>query len=110
MILKNSQPLFLFMDDWLMKLSRGNASFVATLLYGIFILYIQVCIVKGNTIFGIRIPFIVKLHPMMINKTYMNSLLFNCNLMLLASLSTSFLALWAFPTYLQPTYLSRLFN
>jgi hypothetical protein len=43
---------------------------------------------------------------LLLNKTYMNSLLFNSNLMLLASLSTSLLALWAFPTYLQPTYLS----
>jgi LMBR1 domain-containing protein 1 len=106
MLFRNGQPLFLFMDSWLMSLSRGSASFVATILYGLLVLYLQVCLVKGNTVFGIRIPFLVKLHPLLLNKTYMNSLLFNANLMLLASLSTSLLALWAFPTYLQPTYLS----
>jgi hypothetical protein len=86
-------------------MSQGNAGFVSAVLYGILVLYMQVCIVKGNTIFGIRIPFILKVHPLLLNKTYMNSLLFNCNLMLLASLSTSFLAIWSFPTYLRITYM-----
>lgn len=101
MILKNGSPLFLFMDEWLSNLSKGSAGFVATILYGILVLYLQICLVKGNTIFGIRIPFIIKVHPLILNKTYMNSLLFNSNLMLLASISTSLLAIWAFPTYLQ---------
>jgi hypothetical protein len=110
MILKNGSPLFLFMDQWLLSLSQGSASFLATLLYGVLVLYLQVCLVKGNTIFGIRIPFVVKIHPLMVNKTYMNSLLFNCNLMLLASMSTTLLALWAFPTYLQNSSLAQLLS
>jgi LMBR1 domain-containing protein 1 len=70
------------------------------------VLYQQICLIKGNTVFGIRIPFVLKVHPLVVNKTYMNSLLFNANLMLLASLSTSLLALWAFPTYLGSSSLS----
>lgn len=108
MILKNGQALFLFMDQWLYNLSQGSVSFIGTLIYGIMVLYLQACLVKGNTIFGIRIPFVVKVHPLMINKTYMNSLLFNCSIMLLASMSTSLLALWAFPTYLQASSLGKL--
>lgn len=108
MILKNGAPVFYFIDDWLASLSKGNASFLATILYGIFMLYLQVCLVKGNTVFGIRIPFVLKIHPMMINKTYMNSLLFNSNLMLLASVSSALLALWAFPTYLAASSLGKL--
>lgn len=107
MILQKGEPLFLFIDQWLASMSAGNAGFVATLIYGVFVFYMQVCIVKGNTIFGIRIPYILKMHPMLLNKTYMNSLLFNCNLMLLASLSTSLLAIWAFPTYLASTYMEH---
>lgn len=108
MILKNGQALFLFMDQWLSNLSQGSVSFIGTLLYGIMVLYLQACLVKGNTIFGIRIPFVVKVHPLLINKTYMNSLLFNSSIMLLASMSTSLLALWAFPTYLQASSLGKL--
>ena len=72
------------------------------------VLYMQVCVVKGNTTFGIRIPFLFKLHPIAPNKTYMNSLLFNSNLMLLTSLSSTLLALWAFPTYLASSSLGQL--
>jgi hypothetical protein len=110
MILNNGSPLFLFMDQWLSNLSNGSASFVATILYAILVLYLQVCLVKGNTIFGIRIPFVIKIHPLLLNKTFMNSLLFNSNLMLLASMSTTLLALWAFPTYLKASSLGILLN
>ena len=85
------------MDGWFSSLSMGNAGFVATLLYGILVLYMQICLVKGNCVFGIRIPFLVKVHPMVINKTYMNSMLFNCNLMLLAASAISIQSIWAFP-------------
>lgn len=101
----NGDPLFLFIDNWLYDLSKGSASFAATILYGLFTIYMQICLTKGNTVFGIRIPFIMKLHPMIVNKTYMNAMLFNCNLMLLGSMSISLLAIWAFPTYLANSYL-----
>ena len=39
---------------------------------------------------------------MVVNDTYMNSLLFNSNLMLLASSAISFQALWSFPRYFNP--------
>lgn len=100
MILKNGSPLFLFMDQWLSSLSSSSVSFLATILYSLLVLYLQACLVKGNTIFGIRIPFVLKIHPLLLNKTFMNSLLFNCNLMLLSSMATSLLAVWAFPTFL----------
>lgn len=108
MVLQNGVPLFLFVDDWLYQLSIGSASFVSTIIYGIFTMYMQICLIKGNTVFGIRIPYIMKLHPMIVNKTYMNSMLFNCNLMLLGSMSISLLAIWAFPTYLAGSYLGTL--
>ncbi len=110
MILKNGSPIFLFMDQWLSSLSASSVSFLATILYALLVLYLQACLVKGNTIFGIRIPFVIKIHPLIINKTFMNSLLFNANLMLLASMSTTLLALWAFPTYLGGSSLGKMSN
>jgi LMBR1 domain-containing protein 1 len=108
MILKNGSPLFLFMDQWLSSLSASSVAFFATILYALLVLYLQACLAKGNTIFGIRIPFVLKIHPLLLNKTFMNSLLFNANLMLLASLATTLLALWAFPTYLGGSSLGRM--
>jgi LMBR1 domain-containing protein 1 len=110
MILRNASPLFLFMDQWLSSLSSSSVSFLATILYSLLVLYLQACLVKGNTIFGIRVPFILKIHPLLLNKTFMNSLLFNCNLMLLSSMATSLLAVWAFPTYLAGSSLGMLSN
>lgn len=108
MILKSGKPVFLFIDGWLSSLSNGSVGFLATIIYAVMVLYQQICLIKGNTVFGIRVPFVLKVHPLVVNKTYMNSLLFNANLMLLASLSTSLLALWAFPTYLASSSLGIL--
>lgn len=102
----NQKPLLLFLDFWMANLSKGGASFVGTIIFGVMMLYMQVCLVKGNTVFGLRIPFVIKFHPLKLNKTYMNSLLFNSNMMMLSSVATSVMAVWAFPTYLQNTYLS----
>ena len=73
---------------------------MATILFGILAIYIVMSLVHGNTTFGFRIPFIIKVHSMEVNDTYLNSLLFNCNLMLLGSTAINFLALWCFPEYL----------
>lgn len=101
---KDAQPLYSFLDDWFSQMSGGGGSFFATLLYGALVIYMQICLAKGNCVFGLRIPFLMKIHPMVPNKTYMNSLLFNSNLMLLASCSISFLALWSFPNYFNPEH------
>ena len=93
------EVFFSLADGWLSSLSNNGTGFVATLLYGVLVLYMQICLIKGSCVFGIRIPYLLKVHPMVVNKTYMNSLLFNCNLMLLASCAISIQSLWAFPSY-----------
>ena len=107
----NGQPLYGFMDDWFSSLSNSGGSFIATILYGILVIYMQICLLRGNMIFGFRIPYIFKIHPMIVNKTYMNAMLFNCNLLLLASCSISFQALWSFPYYFpaDKSYLSLVY-
>lgn len=64
LIYNNGQPIYHFIDDWLNSLAVSSVGFIGVLLYGIFVLYLQACLVKGNTVFGLRIPFIVKFHPM----------------------------------------------
>ncbi len=60
----NGQPAFLFLDSVLLNLSKGVASFISAILYGILVLYMSVCLIKGNIIFGIRIPFVIAFHPL----------------------------------------------
>lgn len=67
------------------------------------------CLIKGNTIYGIKIPFIMAFHPLEVNKTYLNSLLFNTLMMLLTSLSILEMSIIVFPTYLKNSYMGNLF-
>lgn len=106
----NSVPVYTFLDEPLLSLSEGNLNFLSVGLYSLLVLYLQGCAVKGNLVFGIRIPFIINFHPMKPNKTYLNSFLFNVNMMMLSSVATTQLTILAFPSYLQNSYLGQLFD
>ena len=69
------------------------------------IVYMLVCLIKGNIIYGIRIPYVLSIHPLEVNKTYLNSLVFNSSIMLITSLSITEMAMIAFPSYLRVSYL-----
>jgi len=99
------------MDHWFSGLTNSGGSFISTILYGILVIYMQICLLRGNMVFGFRVPYLFKIHPMIVNKTYMNAMLFNCNLMLLASCAISFQALWSFPLYFpaNQSYLSLIY-
>ncbi|GBG26649.1 LIMR family protein DDB_G0293610 [Hondaea fermentalgiana] len=55
---------------------------VGTILIGVFTFYLLFCVMKGNERFGLRF-FIIEIHPMKWNGTYMNSFLINTSLILL---------------------------
>lgn len=99
-IQSGGEPLFTFLDGPLVSLSEGNLNFLAVAIYSLMVLYLQGCAVKGNLVFGIRIPFILNFHPMKPNKTYLNSFLFNVSMMMLSSVATTQLTILAFPSYL----------
>lgn len=103
-------PVYTFLDPLLLSLAEGNLSFLAVAIYSLMVLYLQGCAVKGNLVFGIRIPFILNFHPMKPNKTYLNSFLFNVSMMMLSSVATTQLTIQTFPTYLANSYLGELFN
>jgi LMBR1 domain-containing protein 1 len=87
-----------------------NITFVATGFYGLFTIYLLWCVQKGNISFGLRIPFITSFHPMKKDETYLNSFLFNINLMLLASLGITQFSVYAFNIYTQSSYLGKQFQ
>lgn len=79
-------------------------------IYSLMVLYLQGCAVKGNIVFGVRIPFVISFHPMKKDRTYLNTFLFNVNIMMLTSIATTQLTVMVFPTYLQESYLGNFFR
>jgi len=106
----NSEPILPFLDTIFLNLASGNISFLATILYGLMVLNMLACLIKGNVVFGIKIPYVIAFHPLQVNKTYLNSLLFNTSVMMLTSLSIVEMTMITFPAYLGGSYLGRFFN
>ena len=101
-IYSGGKPIYTFLDKPLVNLqATAGIGFLAVAIYSILVLYLQGCAVKGNIVFGLRIPFIISFHPMKKDRTYLNSFLFNVNIMMLTSIATTQLTVIAFPSYLQ---------
>lgn len=88
----------------------NGVGFLSVAIYAILVLYLQGCSVKGSIVFGIRIPFVITFHPMIKDRTYLNSFLFNVNLMMLTSIGTTQLTVLTFPSYLNESYLGQIIN
>lgn len=84
------KPLFTFLDTPLVNLqAQPGVGFLSVAIYSVLVLYLQGCAVKGNIIFGLRIPLIISFHPMKKDRTFLNSFLFNVNIMMLTSIATT---------------------
>lgn len=104
-------PIFTFLDSPLVSLQQtAGLGFLSVAIYSVLVLYLQGCAVKGNITFGLRIPFIISFHPMKKDRTYLNSFLFNVNIMMLSSIATTQLTVITFPTYLKMSYLGLFFR
>lgn len=107
----NGTPIFTFLDTPLVNLQeQPGLGFLSVAIYSLLVLYLQGCAVKGNITFGLRIPFIISFHPMKRDRTYLNSFLFNVNIMMLSSIATTQLTVITFPTYLKLSYLGQFFR
>ena len=60
----NGFPSHPFLNDFLIKLEGGNASFLATGVFGGLSIYLIWCTIKGNFKFGVGIPYCFTIHPM----------------------------------------------
>lgn len=89
-------PLTTFLNKVLLFLEEWNANFIATGLMAGFSLYLLWCVTKGNFKVGVRIPFLMTIHPMAPNETWMNSFLFNIGLIMLCSVSVTHFVSTAF--------------
>ncbi len=80
-----------------------------TILFGIFVFYLQGTVLKGNFKFGLNI-FIFRVHPIKKGATVMSSFLFNVALVLLATTATIQFAASAFALYASNTEILKIFG
>jgi len=76
-----------FLNKVLTDLEESGVNFLGTAIFAFLSLYLLWCVQKGNIKFGLRIPFFFTIHPMKRDETWMNSFLFNVNLVLICSVS-----------------------
>jgi len=108
-IIWNLADYNLFLNDVFNGLD-GVLSFLGVVVFGIFSFWLLWCVIVGNFKFGIRIPFLFKLHPMKLGQTLMSSFLFNTGLILLTSVAiTQFLTV-SFDAYARLTQINVIFK
>ena len=101
-------PVTPFLNDYFMWFDTWFGLF-GVLSVGVFCIYLQMCCIKGCFKFGMRF-FLISLHPMKVNGTYMNSFLFNLLLILLCSLPVVQFSVIAFADYARFTNVNQIFG
>ncbi|KRX00407.1 hypothetical protein PPERSA_03628 [Pseudocohnilembus persalinus] len=86
------------------------ASFLSTAFLVFLSLYLLWCVMKGNFKVGVRIPFLMTIHPMVPDETWMNSFLFNIFLIIICSVSVSHFVSQAFSQYARYSEMNWIFG
>lgn len=73
-------------------------------------LWLFMCVIKGVFMFGLRVPFLIRLYPMEIGGTLLNSFLVNTWILLICALPTVHFCAQAFPVYARNTEVNILFG
>eukprot|EP00999_Lentomonas_sp_LEN2_P002199 NODE_347_length_1607_cov_39.561486_g315_i0.p1 GENE.NODE_347_length_1607_cov_39.561486_g315_i0~~NODE_347_length_1607_cov_39.561486_g315_i0.p1 ORF type:complete len:484 (+),score=72.80 NODE_347_length_1607_cov_39.561486_g315_i0:83-1534(+) len=97
-----------FLNEWFILLDNAF-SLLGVMFYGIFSFYLLWAIVKGVTKVGMRLLFF-EVHPMKVGDTLMNSFLFNCLLILAASITTTQFCAMSFREYATETAIDSMFS
>ena len=106
----NGKPVSPFLNTVFVWLEFSIARFVSTIFFTFLTVYILLCVVKGNIKFGLRLFFLIKIHPMKVGRTYMNSFLFNGILILFCVPATIHFQVILFQSYMVMTASSYLFT
>lgn len=91
------------------SLSQKGLNFLSTGIFAVLTIYLLWCTQNGTISVGFRIPLVMSFHPMKKNETFLNSFLFNVNMMLLASVAATQFSVFAFQSYTQNCYIGNVF-
>lgn len=103
-----SPPLYAFLNVYFAWFDTWFPLF-GTISVGVFGLYLLLAVAKGNTKFGTRF-FLIKVHPMEVRRTLMNSFVFNIALILLCVLPATQFMTDAFSQYARLTDAGMIFS
>lgn len=101
-------PVSPFLNDLFISASNVFPLF-GTLLFSIFVFYLQMAVIKGNFKFGLNV-LLFRIHPVRPNGTVMSSFLFNVALILLASTACIQFAAAAFALYANGTAILQIYG
>jgi len=71
--------------------------------FALFSVYLEFCVIVGNFKWGLRIPWLIELHPMTPASTLVSSFLVNTELLLVASLAVTQFCARSFSVYVRVT-------
>jgi LMBR1 domain-containing protein 1 len=108
-IIIDNKPYYPFLNNLFVFLQNNGLGFLATAFFALFCLYLLWASIKGNLKFGMRM-FLINIHPMKKNETYMNSFLFNIMLILLTSVSVTQFCAESFRDYTTMTDIDIIFS
>jgi len=103
-------PAHPFLNEMLIGLEHPSVSFLSTIVYAIFAIYLLLAVIKGNIKFGLRFFFCFQAHPIKKDATPMNSVLFNLNLILMASVAVTLYSANAFSMFTRLTDINNMFG
>ena len=106
----NSVSATPLLNKVLIGLNTPGTSFISTIIYCILTMYLMTAVIKGNVKFGLRFFFCCKAHPIKKDNTPMNSMLFNCMLVLLSSVAVTLFCTNALSQYTRLTAINNMFG
>jgi LMBR1 domain-containing protein 1 len=91
-------------------MERKGLFVLSAVCFSVLNVYLLFCVVKGNLKIGMRAFCLFSIHPMRKGRTPLNSLIFNCILLLLSSCAVVQFAQVAFNDYARDTRADVIFN
>lgn len=109
-IIIKGQPVSEFLNIVFKFLEFTIARFISTIAFAALCIYLLLCVLKGNIKFGLRLFFIIKIHPMKLGRTFVNSFLFNVIFVLLCVPAAMHFIIELFQSYMRLTTSAFLFT
>eukprot|EP01086_Lenisia_limosa_P008647 TRINITY_DN3061_c0_g1_i2.p1 TRINITY_DN3061_c0_g1~~TRINITY_DN3061_c0_g1_i2.p1 ORF type:complete len:412 (+),score=82.19 TRINITY_DN3061_c0_g1_i2:134-1369(+) len=97
-----------FLNTMFIELNE-TMGFLGTTAYGVFAFWLFLCVIKGNTKFGLNF-LIFAVHPMRLGDTMMSAFLFNLFLILLSSIAVTQFCVKAFSIFARLTAAELIFT
>lgn len=109
-IIIKGNPVSEFLNGVFKFLEFTIARFISTIAFAALCIYLLLCVLKGNIKFGLRLFFIIRIHPMKLGRTFVNTFLFNVIFVLLCVPAMMHFIIELFQSYMRLTSSAFLFT